>query len=182
MDQKLKERLLGAVIILSVLIFFLPMLFKQNTDNVNLSELNSELDEQMADRVALEAQLKELELEKEYITQSTPVSVEKSKVVKAPAVISNVITKEAKEPGKTWVLRMGVFSNPNNAKLLEQNLSAKGYSSYSQVDMSKGAKITRVFVGPKKSESEIKKIQDQIKQDLKMQGIVMQYPERGATT
>lgn len=174
MDQKLKERLLGAVIILSVLIFFLPMLFKQNS--VNLSELNSEVDEQIAvNRAALEEQLKELELEKEYLIQA-PAPLEKPKVAKAMVPVIST------ESGKRWVLRMGVFSNPNNAKLLEQNLSAKGYASYSQIDTSKGAKITRVFVGPKKSESEIKRIADQIKQDLKMQGMVMQYPERGATT
>ncbi len=174
MDQKLKERLLGAVIIVSVFIFFLPMLFKQNS--VNLSELNSEVEAQIGvDRVVLEEQLKALELEKEYLT-SAPTVVEKPKVPKAAVPIL------ATESAKKWVLRMGVFSNPSNAKLLEENLSAKGYPSYSEMDTSKGAKIIRVFVGPKKSESEIKRIADQIKQDLKMQGMIMQYPERGATT
>lgn len=168
MDQKLKERLLGAVIILSVLIFFLPMLFKQNNgNNENLSRAT----QSMENTAALEDQLKELELEKQQLIH--PISA-------VPKVVPKVVPKES---GKTWVLRMGIFSNPNNAKLLVENLSAKGYQAYSQVDMSKGAKITRVFVGPKKSEFEIKEIRDQIKHDLKMQGIVLyiKYPERGAT-
>lgn len=163
MDQKLKERLLGAVIILSVLIFFLPMLFKQSNENKN--ELTQDVSDEanIEDTAVLENQLKELELEKKRLIHPVPVL--------------------SKEVAKTWVLRMGVFSNPTNAKLLVTKLSAKGYQAYAQLDMSKGAKITRVFVGPKKSEFEIKQIRDQIKHDLKMQGIVlfMEYPERGVT-
>lgn len=175
MDQKLKERLLGAVIILSVLIVVLPILFKPN--NENLSELYQEdpFDEDRTPNpvvVALDNHLLKDKPSKNVMSISIPVP--------APRIVEKIVSPVSKEI-KVWVLRMGIFSDPQNAKSLVEKLTSQGYPAYSKVDTVKGAKMTRVFVGPSKYEHDIKKIRDHLKKDLHLEGMLLfiKDPELG---
>lgn len=172
MDQKLKERLFGAVIILSVLIVVLPILFKPPPDRFS-------------------AFYPEDSLHEEKVQNSIALALDnhllKEKPSKPLMPISNPLVRKSIKPGarfsdeKAFVLRIGIFSNPQNAKSLVEKLHYKGYPAYSKVDISKGISITRVFVGPKKTQTDIKKMRDHLKKELNLEGIVLfiKTPELG---
>lgn len=184
MDQKLKERLLGAVIILSIMIIVLPILFKPGNENLSDLIQHNLLEDDRLDAV-VDLELENFVKQKPMPMVAAPVlePVKTVAVKPAPAPVKTLEAPASVKGVRTWVLRMGIFSNPKNAKLLVEKLSAKGYPAYSKVDTARGAAITRVFVGPRKTENEIKKIRDRLKKDLHLEGIVLfiKDPESGVT-
>lgn len=171
MDQKLKERLLGAGIILSVLVMVLPTLFKQNKAPVVSSNTLGTFEDEA-----------DLNLEFEQKPRVRKI-IGKPQIVQVPTKPQKIV-KAPTKPSSEWVLRMGVFTRQSNARSLIERLSAKGYPAFAKIDNTKEPKITRVLIGPYKNESEVKKIRDSLKKDLKIQGIVLlvDNPESGATT
>lgn len=161
MDQKLKERLLGALIILSVSVFIVPNLFKQNnnTQNTLAKLVPDDWEEDSENKIDFEAKY----------SSNTNTLIKPQPVRLAVQPIENKASKST----RSWVIRMGVFSHSINAKSLSENLAAKGYRAYSKVEIIKDKKLTHVFVGPYKSEKEIKKIRDHLKNELKIQGLVL---------
>ena len=172
MDQKLKERLFGAVIILSVLIIVLPVLFKPPPPD------------------ALGALYPEDSLHEQKVQNSIALALDnhllKEKPAKPVMPMSMPLVRKPIKPctlvnGKAWVLRIGIFSHPQNAKSLVEKLHAKGYPAYAKCDTSKELSITRVFVGPKKTEADIKTIRADLKKELNIEGLVLfiKTPELG---
>jgi DedD protein len=162
MDQKLKERLLGAVIILSVMVFILPILFKQPAPvEVILEAPSEDEDNKEAHKIPLTHKI---------LTPSIP-----------KISISNPSTPKTVKTARVWVLRMGIFTNKDNAKLLAEKLFSKGYRVYSNVDKRKGTTFTRIFVGPYQNEYEVKKLRDRLKKELNIEGLVLLVEPGGNT-
>jgi len=197
MDQKLKERLLGAIIILSVFVWCLPKLFTPPPDPkisdhklkdwkykglayktkeyaVSEDKIKALQTEETLD---LEAKLKQF---KKEIASKKDTKLQYTQK-QHPTLSPKPLDTNNIAPNNSWVLKLGVFSNPVNARALVKQLSAKGYKVYTQVDVIKGVKMTRVLIGPKKTELEINQIQSQIKRDFKIQGIALNItsPHRG---
>ena len=77
-----------------------------------------------------------------------------------------------------WVVQVGSFSR-KNADSLNNRLRAAGYSSYVVTEPVKtrdGSLLYRVRIGPEVLRSEALKLKAEIKKELDMDGLVLNYP------
>ena len=75
-----------------------------------------------------------------------------------------------------WVVQVGSFSNKANAVKLRDKLRKLGMTSFVVTGQSNKGDIYRVRVGPEINRTDAEKLQAQIKQKTKLNGLVMKYP------
>ncbi len=154
MDDGLKKRLIGATVLVSLVVIFVPMLLEE--EPVVSTELE---DNVIPDNAGNNFSSKVLPLETEDL--SKPPSAE-IKPEPQPTPVEDVVQKEpepksaAKEKSEpatrvglsAWVIQVGSFSQRSNADKLVKDLQAKKYAAFTdQVDV-KGKILHRVLVGP----------------------------------
>ena len=76
---------------------------------------------------------------------------------------------------KAWVIQAGSFSDQQNADRLVKQLRAKGLDVYTRKRVSGGKAITRVYVGPEINLSKTKEMQQQLKKQFKLTGVIEKY-------
>lgn len=75
-------------------------------------------------------------------------------------------------PDKGWVVQVGVFSHPDNARRLQDRLKQKGYAALLHPASAEKGKPVRVEVGPFKDAAAAKAAQARIQSELGIKGVV----------
>jgi len=70
-----------------------------------------------------------------------------------------------------WAIQVASLSNPESAQALRDQLTSKGFDAY--VRVSRG--LNRVFVGPVADRQEANRLRDQLSQQQRLDGFVVQY-------
>ena len=192
----LTQRIVGAIVILSLAIIFIPALLE--TDRLDpgsssvspipevpreistivfqLNEKNGKFEgegltasEKLTQKVSitLENSAKEIEI--------TPVEDKKAKSSanqnkqnnKSPAVIP--------DDGKrhSWMLQLASFKNEKNALKLRDTLRAKQYVTNVDERKFSSGSVWRVRIGPVLSKEKILKMQAMIEKEMKMKGLII---------
>ncbi len=74
-----------------------------------------------------------------------------------------------------WSVRLGSFSNTENATALVARLQAAGHRAYSRrVESSQGI-LTAVFVGPLVNRAAAQTLLEQLRQDFQLNGMIVRY-------
>jgi DedD protein len=144
MDQALKQRLVGAIVITALAAIFVPMLFddpvNQSSQQINALEIPP-LPEKLQ-----QAQARKL-----------PVSVEdvRQKTVKKPTWADNV-----KKPVQfeDWYIQAGGFGVYENALKLRNRLRQQGFSASIVKETGKNGPLFKVRVGPEISRKQAEKV------------------------
>lgn len=191
MDEGLKKRLIGATVLVSLVVIFVPMLLEEEP------VVSTELEENVIpQRPEDNFSSRVLPLETEDL--SKPQSVETKPVQEAPkpAPVQQAAQKEPeqntepkpaaaekKEPAprvglSAWVIQVGSFSQRSNADNLVKDLQANKYAAFTdQVDV-KGEILHRVLVGPevdkKRAEQMLAKLNKYLKAK-KLTGTLKSY-------
>lgn len=76
---------------------------------------------------------------------------------------------------KAWVIQVASFSSQANATYLVKQLRAKGFNVYARQNQLDGRMIVRIYVGPEINQNKIKKIQQQLKQQFRLKGVIKRY-------
>jgi len=85
-------------------------------------------------------------------------------------------SKKAKTLTRGWVVQIGTFSDPDNAKKVRATLVRKGYHvRMEKVRLPKGD-ATRVRVGPYSDRGKAITTLSRISRDVGLQGVVLRYP------
>jgi DedD protein len=79
--------------------------------------------------------------------------------------------KPASEKGGGFIVQLGSYSNPKNAKQAQDRLKKAGIKSYTETAQSGDSKITRVRAGPFASREQAEKVRDKVK-TLGFDGVV----------
>jgi DedD protein len=74
-----------------------------------------------------------------------------------------------------WSVRLGSFSNTNNARNLTQRLLADGYRAYSREIRSAQGVLTAVFVGPQVERDKAEQLKQQLQTEFQLSGIVVKF-------
>ena len=156
MEQKLKERLTGAGVLLLLVVIALPLILDDTREaerRIKTSNIPEQPDE-------------------EFTTRLVPIP-EPDAVLPADESVS------ADPDGLTgWVVQVGSFSR-ENADQLNDKLHAAGYRSYvvdEPVASEDGSMLYRVRVGPEVLRSEALKLQGELKNDMDLDGFILNYP------
>lgn len=144
MDDGLKQRLIGAIVLLAVAVIFLPVLF----DRERIEPLDETTQIPIAPEVPSVA-----------IEEPTPLPVEEEAKVAVEMFTpdeSQAVSLEQEPTGvdnngvpKSWVLQVASYRIDGHAKEMRDKLIAEGYSAYTKEINAQSGKMTRLYVGPK---------------------------------
>ena len=82
----------------------------------------------------------------------------------------------APDDGDAWVVQMGSFARRKNADALQDRLRKAGYRAFVSQHDSGGEAVYRVQVGPELSRRTAARQRDELRQKLKIKGIIQRYP------
>ncbi len=187
----LKQRIIGALVLVSLAVIFVPMMFDEPHSERRASTL----------QIPEEPPFPEVEMPEPETTEPPDYRVEELDST-TPSTTPSTVPAEAPQPPETadaadpapatdpatapepareeqdpvsaeftgslegaWVVQLGSFGSDENATRLREKVREKGYSSHLQRVSRGGTQLTRVFSGPfaEKAEAErAKKALDQI--------------------
>lgn len=154
MDEGLKRRLVGATVLVSLIVIFVPMLLDQEpaedpgVERVGIPPRPAKLppprllpeDDEM---IALPPAVVPEPLPPAAVADRT----ESVSPAARPAAADRPVP-ENRPALSSWVIQAGSFSNRNNAENLVRQLRGKGFSAFVQSARVQGRNLSRVLVGP----------------------------------
>ncbi len=191
LDKGLRQRIVGALVLVALAVIFLPMLFSRE-DELQRVVVDAPAMPQPSAMPSVELdpvsvpQVQDLPqepvpgpgLEADTPVVETPAVVAADPPIKpaASAIASPVSRLDANNLPISWSVQLASLSNRASAESLQQTLRGKGYNAYIRnVDG-----MNRVFVGPVIERAEADRLRDQLTRLQKLNGFVVRFqPERG---
>ena len=215
MEEGLKQRLVGALVLLMLAIIFLPLILDgrdEDHDEVVYrapQEPVIQITHKGSDQVE-----KRLEKAKaQFVVDRTPALVDEAADDEVPTAIaekpaakikqkavsaeqqSNIdqtrvqFIKELAETQKVkktpiqskmaladaWTVQVAAFSKLENAKVLQSKLISKSYMAYIVSNDDNAKRLHRVFVGPELRKNRARIIQQALKKEFKLAGMIKSY-------
>ena len=204
MDQGLKQRVVGAAVLMALGVIFIPLLLDQQTPDPVIEaprptitqpdiDFNSRIEPIDDETLAALDQEFEQHYERAEDTLSPVVSTAPEQT-QSQATITQASEADADEtqPQSTsdneatdakprtgltaWVVQLGSFSSQKNAEALVEKLKKKKYPAYIEVIEENGTKAFRVRVGPQIAREGAQKIRDELYKEVDLKGMVIRYP------
>jgi DedD protein len=183
----MKQRLVGAVVLVSLAVIFIPMLL-DGDEQGGMPMFGSNIPE----RPDYQFEPLDIPLEPvEPVPEEMPQLVEKPEPPPAsPAGEQSVTEKpptaEVKAPAKApaaspeaeqepvgWVVQVGSFSQSDNALRLRDKLRGKGFTAFVEKLKTAEGTVYRVRIGPELKREAAEAQLEKLQRELKMKGIVM---------
>lgn len=187
MDVRIKQRLVGALVILALVFLVAPVVLdgdgrlpekitqippkpkRPDVSHIRVVEPSQdvlpELPEQPPEPVPAEPASSEPALDVAAQTNPTE-SAEPAQVEPQPQSIA----------GDAWSVQVASFSESAKAARLRDRLREEGFSTYvNEVILSDGTLFTQVLVGPETDMGRVRARKEEIKTRIGMQGLVVRY-------
>ncbi|MCK4842268.1 MAG: SPOR domain-containing protein [Methylococcales bacterium] len=163
MEQGLKQRLVGAVVITSLAAIFVPMLFDDPIDET--AKIVSELKIPDMPVAVVSPQATS--------PKTPPKSVDDVIKLPEPEIIKQQIARQKTIADKIrWFIQLGTFEQKSNAIALKNKISKKGFPvAITSVRTDKG-QFYRVKVGPELNRKRAEKMIVKLEKFFKIKGIV----------
>ena len=188
MDQRLKERLTGTVVLILLAVIVIPLLLddtRQPDNRISTTNIPEKPDEGFTTRLIPILEQDEV-LPAGEDAEDIPAPVEAEDAPAAAPATAGELTEAAPDAdavvgnkGLTgWVVQVGSFSR-ENADKLNDKLRGGGYRSYvvdEPVKAGDGSLLYRVRIGPEVLRSEALKLKAELKKEMKLDGFVLNYP------
>lgn len=196
LSQIIKQRVIGALILISGCIIFIPMLLdgrQELTTNIgeDLPEAPAMLYMKTIQGKVVENFVIDQESQKDYaqvwtqepvIEDEIPVSVLPDKSDNAEADGELEVVELATKPGldeagqlKAWSVQVGSFLQDKRADELKDKLRERGFKAYTQNVMRKNVKSTRVLVGPRLQWEKVMGLRKNLKDKMGLEGVIVRY-------
>jgi uncharacterized membrane protein required for colicin V production/cell division septation protein DedD len=199
LNQGAKQRIVGTVVLLALALIFLPIIFdgegsyqapvsSRIPDTPIISILpeptqsrpviigNVEtIEPEVAATVSLIEEVTEL-VEEPSVVIATAESVRDVEITESAPVFSREVMQlsDAGLP-QGWVVRLGSFSDSENASNLVTRLQDAGYKAYSRVMRSSQEALTGVFVGPWLDRGQVNEYQQKLQEEFSLVGQQMAF-------
>ncbi len=169
MDDGIKQRLIGALVLVALMVIFLPMLFS----NGDLEPAEVLVD------IPQKPPIPTLEIS-EPVKPSEQRLAEKNEVSPKPKpqqTLQELVDKEVDENKLpvSWALQVASFKERDNAEKLRDKLRKAGYKAYIKYRLDVEPKMIRVLIGPVLERTEIDKIKAAVARHHKLEGVVVRY-------
>lgn len=198
LDNGLKQRIVGALVLLALMVIFIPMLLSRQDDlqRVVVDAPNMpqapvmeqvELEPVSVPQAQLlpEEPVPMTESELTVATAAPAAPVQPVKPIAAVAPPAKPVAAEVAAPASrldanglpiSWSIQLASLSSRSGAETLQKSLRTAGYNAY--VRNVEG--MNRVFVGPVIERAEADRLRDQLTRQQKLNGFVVRFqPERG---
>jgi DedD protein len=190
MDEHLKRRLVGAVVLVALAVIFVPMLLDEEGADTGITRSNipPHPEAPFSSRIQpLEPPPAMTPVEVAVDEQAaTPVEETAPEAAPGPAPSPNPPAEPepatpAKPPADTgaiasWIIQVGSFSSQENADKLVAELRAAKFSAFSKKAVVGGETLYRVRVGPEVDQKKAQEILARIEKQFKLKGRLERYP------
>ena len=175
MDDGLKQRLVGALVLTGLAVIFLPSLFKR--DDVIAVDDSS--------RIPPSPDVKPIVIPEptrpENIAPAPPPEQAFQPEEETPPP-SPVVTETAEPPdldstgiAEAWTVQVASFAEPERAKKLKDELLATDYKSYLRVLKTDKGEVTRVFIGPHIDRQTALVIKQKVDEELSVSSLILRF-------
>lgn len=195
MDERLKQRLVGAIVLVALAVIFIPMILNGNHEKT-LPPFGQAMPEKPRALKKLEAEkapnvpvpAAPAMTERQLVDKNTPpLKAQSGTVAKtAPKPVPEIEPKAkiatvakpqaAQKTVKAWVVQVGSFSSRKNAVALSNKLRKYKYAAFVEAVKTNGNWTYRVRVGPEVRRSSAESIQKTLRSRFKINGVVMGHP------
>ena len=186
-EGRLKQRLVGAVVLVALAVIFIPMLLSGGRD-MEMPVFGSNV----PDRSAEITSIKHIEIEETPQSEQRPVNPKRipiahglpePEIVKEKKTIIEKIVNLA-EPGEekpviketVWAVQVGSFNKKTNALGLKDKLRKKKIHAFVERIMKDNKVIYRVRVGPEITRKKAEALKQKLKKEFKLNGLVVKHP------
>ncbi len=165
MDHRLKQRLVGATVLVLAAVVFIPMLLEQNEEPApRAGRLLAPSPSDAASGPAAPAE------ERAPVLAPAPAAKAPAAPAPTPAKASGGSAASSKPAaGGRFAVQLGSFAKAENARGLRDKLVARGYTAFVETEGS----ISRVYVGPQPSRAEAERMVKKLLAETKLKGIVV---------
>lgn len=199
MNQGAKQRIVGTVVLLALALIFLPIIFDGQgsyqapvSSRIPATPIISTLPEPIQSRPVITGNVETVEVIEPDIAATVSLIEEAAEAVVASAAEDEpaseveitestaVFSREVPQLSDAglpqgWVVRLGSFSDSENASNLVTRLQDAGYKAYSR-DISSGqGALTGVFVGPWLDRGQVNEYQQKLQEEFNLTGLVVRY-------
>lgn len=189
MEQgRLKQRLLGAVVLVALAVIFIPMLLSGGREmempvfGSNVPERSTEIKniQHIDIKETIKTEQKQVNPKRLPIAQGVP----EPKVIKEnkeKSIVEKItdLTKEEKKPvikETVWAVQVGSFSKRSNALGLKDKLRKKKIHAFVERIMNNKKATYRVRVGPEITREKAELLKLKLKKEFKLSGLVVKHP------
>ena len=195
MKQGTKQRIVGTVVLLALALIFLPIVFDgegsyQRTLSSRIPDppimrimpdpiperplIQADIAATVTAQVAIPIPDSQVDLDPANTSSTSTVTTNLPPGVELPATLTRPSLDDNGLP-VGWSVRLGSFSNTNNARNLTQRLLADGYRAYSREIRSSQGVLTAVFVGPQVERNKVEQLKQQLQTKFQLSGIVVKF-------
>ena len=194
MNQQLKQRLVGAVVLVSLAVIFIPIILEGPDDEwpprpqgmpepppisyheeaetqlpLPVEEPAPSTVVQPADAIASEPPPAP-----DTPAEAPPQPAPPEPATATPAPPPASVAKPAADATGGWAIQVGRFGERQNALGLRDRLKKAGYAAFLKEDRTDSTRSWRVLVGPLKSRSDAEKVRDELAARRQLKGFVIQ--------
>ena len=199
MEKILKERLIGAAVLVMLAVIFIPMILDDSSGpDIEIKETN--IPDRPADNFSSRiVPLQESDLtplveetfpQQELVPVATNPEDPRTDPVEEEELTVDLTSTSVPEPQATqqkpalnkqvgataWVVQLGSFSSETNANNLNEKLRKAGYPAFVEPLKKESGMAYRVRVGPELLRSDAQALLDKLNKNMQIDGIVIRYP------
>ena len=183
MDDGIKQRIIGAIVLLALAVIFVPIFFERERieplDRKTLIPTMPDIEPVV---------MATPEIQAENIEPAEPVEEifqpdETMPIIEKP-FFNNSGTISAKQEDKvlnrkgvpqSWVLQIASYQSREWAEKMQKDLTEIGYEAYIREAYSDSGKLLRVYVGPKLNISELRKEKAAIEKKFNIETLLLKF-------
>lgn len=177
MDDGIKQRLIGAVVLVALMVIFLPMFFSSSeTEPVDI------LIEMPEKPPIPEFDISKPVKPSGQLTDSVPEAEPAPAPSPAPEVAVEQQAEELKDKKVddsglpvSWALQVASFKERENAEKLRDKLRKDGFKAYIKYRLDVEPRLIRVFIGPVLERESIDKLKVDVSKQYQLDGVVVRY-------
>lgn len=175
MDLALKYRIVGAAVLLSLAVIFVPMVLdgsgQKSVTKVDL-EIPPEPELIFSDELEQQVQTPAPEYTQSAINKNAAKPDLDKNIIP-----ENSVDKSVSPELLSWVVQVGAFGEEDKAVALQETLVKAGFDVVIDHSSSNNKSVYRVKVGPVISQDKATKLQDRIRKELKLESaFVTRHP------
>lgn len=189
MDEGLKKRLIGATVLVSLVVIFVPMLLQNEPvieKGIDSTNVPPRPEGEFTSRI-LPLESEQLSLPDQRVTPLKRDDSSAAPTETAPDKVAAQVP-QSKAPAKAvkprvglsaWIIQVGSFSKKQNADNLVKTLRKKEYSAFMEQAEIKGKQVYRVRVGPVVDRGQAEEMLIGLNRELKpmkLKGTLKRYP------
>lgn len=193
-DFNPKHRIVGAIIVVSLAVIFVPMILNENaplSEPMQLAEIPKRIDKDTPaeSRVVIMPVAPSADASAALqagptatpsaVSTAGPGAAREAAISSAPQTkTASAKTRKARhatpaEAHKAWVVQVGTFANLRNATRLRDKLKGRGYSVNEENISLQGNQAVRLRVGPFSDRPAALKARTEIHKDIGVRGVVL---------